>query len=223
MGARVTQEATVARVAGAVALVGVAVLLALLATDVLAWRGQNERAAVGVTAASSDLGIWQPSTTFPVAWSRWLLGTKDDVRLGRAIQRFRLVRVGTGEAFAQNNRRAAIAEAELELDRLAATAETPRARSQARTLHAILLYSQLREQSADPLIPLLRMSDELRKAARTDPDNAAAKYDLEAILNVVAPLGAAAGRGDVPEKGANKGSRVGGGGSGGSVSSGGGF
>jgi uncharacterized membrane protein YgcG len=218
-----SREGTIARIAAAVALVGVAVVLVLLATDALAWRGQNDRASVGVAAASSDLGIWEPSTVFPVGWSRWLLGTKDDVQLGRAIQRFRLVRVGAPNAFAQNNRRAAIAEAELELDRLAATAETRRGRSQARTLHAILLYSQLREQSVDPLIPLLRMSDELRKAVRTDPGNAAAKYDLEAILNVVAPLAAAASRGDIPEKGAKSGSRVGGGGAGGSVSSGGGF
>jgi uncharacterized membrane protein YgcG len=218
-----SREGTLARVAGAVALLALAVVLTLLAVDVLGWRGQNDRAAVGVAAASPDLGIWQPSTIFPVAWSQSLLGTEDDVRLGQAIQRFQLVRAGGPDAFAQNNRRAAVAEAELELDRLATAAETARARSQARTLHAILLYSQLRDQTADPLIPLLRMSDELRKAVRTDPGNAAAKYDLEAILNVVAPLGAAAAQADLPEKGANKGSRVGGGGSGGSVSSGGGF
>jgi hypothetical protein len=218
-----TREGTVARIAAAVALVGVAGVLALLAGDALAWRGQNDRAAVGVAAASHDLGVWEPSTVFPVGWSRWLLGTKDDVHLGRAIQQFQLVRVGGPGAFAQNNRRAAIAEAELELDRLAVTAETRRGRSQARTLHAILLYSQLREQSTDPLEPLLRMSDELRKAVRTDPGNAAAKYDLEAILDVVAPLAAAAAQADLPEKGANKGSKVGGGGAGGVVFNGGGF
>ncbi len=209
------------RLAAAAALVLVAVLLAVVARDVLSWRGQTDRAAVGIAASSPNLGIWEPSTWLPTGISRSLLGAADDVELGRALQRFQLVRSGAGGAY--RNRLAVAAQAELDLDRLGATADHASARSRARMLHAILLYAQLRDQGGDPLTPLLRVTEELQKAVRTDPANAAAKYDLEALLNVVKPLQAAFAPGELPEKGAPKGSRVGGGGSGGSISGGGGF
>jgi hypothetical protein len=219
--ASVKRQISVVRVAVIAALVAIAVVLALIGRDVLAWRDQTDKAAIAVAASSSDFGVWQPSTVLPTDVSSWLLGAGDDVRFGKALQRFQLLRTGGGDSFRQN-RRAELAQAELELDQLAASAKTARARSIARTLHGILLYGQLRQQT-DPLTLFRRVTEEFRKAIHADPSNAPAKYDLNAILGVFTPIAIAATQGDLPEKGATTGSHTGAGGSAGNVTGGGGF
>ena len=211
------------RIVAAVVLVAAAVVLLLTAADVLAWRGQNDRGAVAVAASSGDLSVWEPKTVLPTAVSRFLLGTGDDVALGRALQRFQQLRAHVDFSGSALNRRATLAEAELDLDHIAASAATPAARSQARTLHALLLFEQLRQQTGDPLSVLQRTAGELEKAVQADPTNAAAKYDLEALLSIIHPLAIAATPGELPEKGSRRGSRVGGGGSGGTINEGSGF
>jgi hypothetical protein len=217
-----TNQISVVRVAVIAGLVAVAVALALIGRDVLAWRDQTDKAGIAVAASSADFGVWEPSTVLPTGVSRWLLGASDDVHFGRALQRFQLLRTGGGNAFFRQNRRAELAQAELDLDQIAATAKTARTRSLARTLHGILLYGQLRTQT-DPLTVFRRVSEEFRKAIHADPSNAAAKYDLNAILGVFTPIAVAASQGDVPEKGASPGSHTGAGGSAGNVTGGGGF
>jgi hypothetical protein len=189
---------------------------------VLAWRDQTDKAAIAVAASSPDFGVWQPSTLLPTGVSRWLLAAGDDVALGHALQRFQLLRTGGGDGFFRQNRRAELAQAELDLDELASTAKSARARSVARTLHGILLYGQLRQQT-DPLTVFRRVTEEFRKAIHADPSNAAAKYDLNAILGVFTPVVLAATQGDVPEKGAQSGSHTGAGGTAGNITGGGGF
>jgi hypothetical protein len=215
-------QISVVRVAVIAALVAAAVALALIGRDVLAWRDQTDKAAIAVAASSPDLGVWQPSTLLPTGASRWLLGAGDDVEFGKALQRFQLLRTGGGDAFFRQNRRAQLAQAELDLDELASTAKSAQARSVARTLHGILLYGQLRTQT-DPLTVFRRVTEEFRKAIHADPSNAAAKYDLNAILGVFTPVAIAATQGDLPEKGSSTGSHTGAGGTAGNVTGGGGF
>ena len=217
-----TAEISVVRVAVIAALVAAAVMLALVGRDALTWRDQTDKAGIAVAASSPDLSVWEPSTVLPTGVSRWLLGAGDDVSFGRALQRFQLLRTGGGDSFFRRNRRAELAQAELDLDQLAATAKTARARSLARTLHGILLYGQLRTQT-DPLTLFQRVTEEFRKAIHADPSNAAAKYDLNAILGVFTPVAIAATQGDIPEKGAQSGSHTGAGGSAGNITGGGGF
>ena len=213
---------SVVRVAVIAGLVAVAVVLGLIGSDVLAWRDQTDKAGIAVAASSPDFGVWEPSTVLPTGVSRWLLGAGDDVTFGKALQRFQLLRTGGGDAFFRQNRRAQLAQAELDLDELASSAKTARARSVARTLHGILLYGQLRTQT-DPLTVFRRVTEEFRKAIHADPSNAAAKYDLNAILGVFTPVAIAATQGDLPEKGSSTGSHTGAGGTAGNVTGGGGF
>ena len=215
-------QVSVVRIAVIAGLVAAAVGLGLIGRDVLAWRDQTDKAAIAVAASSPDFGVWQPSTWLPTGVSRWLLAAGDDVELGRSLQRFQLLRTGGGNAFFRQNRRAELAQAELDLDQLASSAKSARARSVARTLHGILLYGQLRQQT-DPLTVFRRVTEEFRKAIHADPSNAAAKYDLNAILGVFTPVVIAATQGDVPEKGAQSGSHTGAGGSAGNITGGGGF
>jgi hypothetical protein len=215
-------QISVNRVVVIAALVLTAILLALIGRDVLAWGGTRDRAAIAVAASSSDFGVWEPSTWMPLGVSRWLLDAGDDVELGRAIQRFQLLRTGGVGAFFQQNRRAQLAETELELEQLAANAKNARGRSLARTLHAILIYGQLRQQT-DPLTLFRRVTEELRNAIHDDPTNAAAKYDLNAILSLLTPSLVGLTQGDLPEKGSQTGSHTGAGGSAGNITGGGGF
>jgi hypothetical protein len=217
-----TQEISVNRLAAIAALVAAAVVLGLIGRDVVAWGGTSNQAAIAVAASSSDFGVWEPSTWLPIGVSRWLLGSGDDVELGRALQRFQLLRTGGGEAFFQRNRRAELAETELELEQLAANARSARARSLARTLHGILISCQVRTQT-DPLTLFRRVTEEFRKAIHEDPTNAAAKYDLNAILSLLTPSLFNVTQGDLPEKGSQTGSHTGAGGSAGNITGGGGF
>jgi hypothetical protein len=218
----VNGQISVVRVAVIAALVAAAVALGLIGRDVLAWRNQTNKAAIAVAVSSSDFGVWQPSTLLPTSVSRWLLGAGDDVEFGKALQRFQLLRTGGADARFRQNRRAQLAQAELDLDELASTAKSARARSVARTLHGILLYGQLRTQT-DPLTVFRRVTEQFREAIHADPSNAAAKYDLNAILGVFTPVAIAATQGDLPEKGSSTGSHTGAGGTAGNVTGGGGF
>jgi hypothetical protein len=215
-------QISVNRVAAIAALGAAAVVLALIARDLLAWDGTRDQAAIAVASSSPDLGVWEPSTLLPIGVSRWLLDSRDDVQLGKALQRFQLLRTGGGEAFFDQGRRAELAETELDLEQLAANAKSARARSLARTLHAILIYGQLRTQT-DPLTLFRRVTEELRKAIHDDPTNAAAKYDLNAILSLLTPTLIGVTQGDLPEKGAQTGSHTGAGGSAGNITGEGGF
>jgi hypothetical protein len=213
---------SVNRVAAIAALVAGAVVLGLIGRDVLAWGDQTDKAAIAVAASSSDFGVWEPSTWLPTGVSSWLLGAGDDVELGKSLQRFQLLRTGGGAAFFQQNRRAELAQAELDLEQLSATGKSARARSLARTLHGILIYGQLRTQT-DPLTLFRRVTEEFRKAIHEDPTNAAAKYDLNAVLSLLTPVVTGVAPGELPEKGAESGSHTGAGGSAGNITGGGGF
>ena len=53
----------------AVVALAAAVLLVLAAVDVLAWRGQTQRAGVALDERSNDPHIWRPGTILPTGLS----------------------------------------------------------------------------------------------------------------------------------------------------------
>jgi hypothetical protein len=188
------------RSAGALVLVGITVVLALAARDVLAWRGQTQRANIAVARFSRDPGIWEPGTWLPATVSRTLLGTSDDVRLGRALQRLQILRgpircpgistftlsisCGTFDPS-----RVELASLELAFDDLARGAPNRSVRSRAQELHALTLFQQLVLQGQNAQVDALTEAiDGLQHAVRTDPGNAEAAYNLEALLDLYRPI-----------------------------------
>jgi hypothetical protein len=180
---------------GALVLVALAVALALAGRDVLAWRGQTQRANIAVERFSHDPGIWQPGTWLPVAVSRTLLGTSDDVRFGRALQRLQIVR---GRTLCRNGLpctntydppRVELASLELAFDKIARSAPRRSVRSRAQELHALTLFQQLVLQGQNAQVDALTEAiDGLQHAVRTDPGNAEAAFNLEALLNLYRPI-----------------------------------
>ena len=172
-----------------VLLVCVAIVLVLAAHDVLAWRGQTERANVAVARFSSDPNVWQPRTWLPVAVSRWMLGTGDDVRFGRALQRLQVLR-GRTPSGSFDPPRVELAKLELSFDAIARSSTRVTVRSRAQELHALVLFQQLLLQgSSDAAVDaLVQTIGGLQHAVRTDPGNADAAYDLEALLNLYRPI-----------------------------------
>ncbi len=194
-----TQRAIVIRTAAATFLAGIAVVSALAARDVLAWRGQTAHADVAIASFSPDLGVWRPHTWLPAEASEWLVGAGDDVEFGQALQHFQVFRgpqqwglfVTNGVNDQPNvfaRRTLELAQLEFTFDQIANSSRSAELRSRARQLHAILLYQHLILQGGDAKTTLERTIADFTDAVRLDPGNATAKYDLEGLLYLYKPL-----------------------------------
>ena len=177
------------RLAGALALLVVAGALALLGRDLLAWRGETQRADVTI-ARYGRTPVGQPETWLPVAVSRDLLGASDDVRVERALQGVQRLRVSGGPQARFDPPALDLARLELTFDEIADGSGPAAVRSRARQLHALLLLQQLVLQagSGSASDALLRTITELQRAVRLDPGNADAQLDLETLLVIYKPI-----------------------------------
>ena len=174
------------RLAGwaAVALaLALAAALAVLAADVLRWRGHLEEAELRVGRAPADTGIWVPDTRLPGDPAARLLAVDDDVRFRQALQLFRL---GNPRRPARNqddlNRRLAADGRLADVADADTTAET---RSRAALLRGILALEAARGEPLRASTLLRRSLGELRTAIRLDDANADAKYDLELVMRLL--------------------------------------
>jgi len=177
----------VLRSVGAAVLVLIAVALALLARDALAWRGQTERANIAI-AHYSQHDVSQPRTWLPAALSRDVLGASDDVEVIRALAGVQRLRVSGGPRDRFDPPALDLAKLELELDEIATGHGTAEVRSRARQLHAILLFQQLVLGVGSASTALDRTITELRSAVRIDSSNVEAQYDLESLLIIYKPI-----------------------------------
>jgi hypothetical protein len=173
-----------------------AAFLAVLAADVLSWRGQLQRADLRFNAVPGDIRVWEPGTRLPTSWSRALLGLSDDVAFRRALQRFRLGRPGEPARDAHDV--AVRSEADLALRNLADSDGNATRRSRALLLSGVLQLEDARSNGPRAAASLRRALDELRAAIRIDPQNEDAKYDLELVLRLLRSTG---GQGEQQQQG----------------------
>jgi hypothetical protein len=171
-----------ATVALALALVAV-----LVAVDVGRWRDQIERGDRALAADPRTAVHWTPATIVPFDPARRLVGLDDDIALRRAIRQFAIaIRVPRGfDNGVQRARTRALAEASLELVLLHGS---PRQVAQADVLLGVLAFGT----SSAPVgvtAPGERSVEAFAEAARLDPGNLAAKFDLELALRALAPKG----------------------------------
>jgi hypothetical protein len=165
------------------AALALAAFLALLAADVLRWRGHLEETDLAVGRSPGNTAIWIPDTRLPRDPAARLLGVDDDVEFRRALQLFRL----------GNPRRPARNQNDLNI-RLAADARladvgdsgaSARVRSRAAMLRGILSLEAARGEPLRAATLLRRSLADLRTAIRLDDTNADAKYDLELVLRLL--------------------------------------
>ncbi|MGH2996878.1 MAG: hypothetical protein ACRDN6_10460 [Gaiellaceae bacterium] len=165
----------------ALAVAGAA-MLALLAADVLAWRGHLEEADVRL-ATSPRAAELEPETRLPAGLSRRLLGVDDDIEFREAVRLFRNANVGRP---ARDLREVGLrSRAETALARVGRTDPSPARRSLAATLRGIFSFEEARDNEAQRVVFLRRSLADFREAIRLDATNEDAKYDLELALRLL--------------------------------------
>jgi hypothetical protein len=193
-------------VAGGIAAIALAFVLLVLALDVLRWRGQLDAADLRFDAASGNAAMWQPETILPTHVSRSLLALGDDVAYRRAVQRFRVSRIGQPAREQADVARKGRVESELaRLDRGDVDA---RRRSLVANLQGVLAFEEARDDEGQRAVLLRRSLESFRRAIALDGRNDDAKYNLELVLRLLQQAendsgpGAGGQRGDVRGSGA---------------------
>lgn len=155
----------------AVAALAAAALLVVLATDVGRWQHSGDR---------------QPATLLGGA-AEHLLGTSDDVALRKGVTSFVAAeRVPYGFDNGQRQSRARV-EAEATLSSVAATT-SPHEASQADDLLGVLAWGST-HAPAGVLDPADQAAQSFTNAARLNPSNAAATFNLELALRALSASG----------------------------------
>jgi hypothetical protein len=170
--------------AGALLALVLAAFLAVLAADVLRWRGELEAADVRRLDEPANTWLWVPDTRLPSDPAERLLGLGDDVAVRRALQRFRLSR--PDQPARDQHDLAVRAQTDSELARLLEGDPRPAVQSKAAMLRGILALEEAR--AADQIqapVSLRRALTELRRAISLDDANEDAKYDLELVLRLI--------------------------------------
>jgi hypothetical protein len=170
-----------ATLAFALALVAV-----LVAIDVGRWRDQIAQGDRALARGATGVRF-TPSTIVPFDPASRLVGLTDDVALRRAIEQF-TVALRTPRGFDNGEQRARTrAVAESVLDTVALRGSAKQA-AQADVLIGVLAFGT----SAAPAgvtAPGARSVEAFTEAARLDPGDEAAKFDLELALRALAPRG----------------------------------
>jgi len=175
---------TPVRVALAAMFVALAVLAALLAGDVRAWRSALA-AGDAAYAATPSRASWNAHAQLG-GLSEALLGIRDDVRLRNALQLY----VGASKLHLRLDNalevESARARAQDALDQVSRTHNPPRV-SQVLTLLGILAYRASASGGAQSQVDAAISN--FTDAVRADPSNAQAAYDLELLLRRTAARG----------------------------------
>ena len=159
----------------AVAAFAAAGLLVALATDVGRWQHSGDRSPATLVGGAAE----------------YLLGTSDDVALRSGVRSFVAAeRVPYGFDNGQQQSRARI-EAEATLSRVAATT-APREASQADDLLGVLAWGST-QAPAGVLDPADQAVQAFTNAARLNPSNATATFNLELALRALRGSGVRTG------------------------------
>jgi len=190
----------------ATALLALAVLVALLASDIRAW--QTTLREDDALAASAPAAVNWDAPTRLGSISERLLGVRDDVEARGALALY--LRNASVHARLDNAQQVALARSRTEqaLAQVARSSEGTRA-SQAETLLGVLVFNDV-APSTDPFEPTAGIDPnqaeasvaDFRDAVRTDPSNANAKYDLELALRLLLAQGTRVGAGQQTGAGA---------------------
>lgn len=163
-------------------LLALAAFLAVLAADVLRWRGHLERSDVAFASGGATVTD-DPDMRLPARHVHQLLAVEDDLAFREALVHFR-----------QSNPRRPQQElldaslrsvAETELARVGRTDPSAARRSLVATLRGALAFEEARSGGSQSELQLRRSLDEFRQAIRLDESNEEAKYNLELVLGLL--------------------------------------
>ena len=169
------------RLVVAALLVVLAAVAALFAADLLSWRDalRSGDARYRVSPAAAR---WHANTVLPGV-ARGALGVGDDLAARRAIRLFRLTYGVHGTLDTQVQRQGVRAQAELALADLARSGDRLRA-AQASDLLGVLAFSDLASGGGTNPDQAERAVSAFVNAVRLNPDDEAAKANLELVLRL---------------------------------------
>ena len=197
------------RFAAAVMLLAGAVVLVLLAADVLGWR-EAVRDGDRHFASEPPSAAWHASTRLPFDPARALLGLDGELRFRAAAQQFAAVQAagrGYDNGLSESRDRG---ELEAELTELARSGDLRRG-SEAANLLGILAFADSRPSGPTAPAPVDQSVSDFQTAVRLEPGNEDAKFNLELLLRQLVAKGTRRGSDNTPA-GPSKGHRGAGGG-----------
>ena len=197
------ERLALAGVAGAALL---AVVLLVLAVDVVRWQSRLTAGDVAFEAAPRTAGDrWEGGSAVPGWLAGPALGIDDDLEYREAIQLFARVEPGQVQIYGPRLENL-FGEAQVAVGRLSRDDPDRARRSRALNLMGVFQISRNVTDSAERVAVLRRGIGLFQGAVRLDEGNADAKYNLELLLR---DAGAAVLSGDVPSGQAGEGERSG--------------
>jgi hypothetical protein len=164
-----------------------ALVLGLLAADIRTWRNAIRSSDLRYEVQRDSSPSWTASTLLPSDPARRLLEVDDDVALRRAVAAFRAVR-GVREDFTTPFSKPRLrSEAESALAEVAG-GDRPTQASQAADLLGVLAFADA-TAGVRSAAPVERSLAALQNAVRLDPENTAAKHNLELLLRILEARG----------------------------------
>jgi hypothetical protein len=165
-----------------------AILLALLATDVAAWQTTVARDDLKFRAQPTHRALWSPSTSLPGDPASALVGTSSTVKWRRALQYFWYSRIGSNPEIRMDTPTLRAATQDKLLGELA-SAPTATERSAAANLLGVLVVTTPAVGNDHDVIAQLlkRAKGYFQQAIELDANNTAAKQNLELVLRITRP------------------------------------
>jgi hypothetical protein len=194
--------------AAAVAALGAAAILLLLALDVGRWETTLTRGDVRFKATPTRSDLWRAQELLPFHAARGLLGVDDDITYRETLRAFWLGRPH-GSAFTQTNLDALRSEAIVSLATYVRNSREPRRRGQASNLLGIMgLGLATTDDPGQRLRFLQYAAKAFRNALTVDPDNEDAKFNLELALRLLRQQPTSTGGGKSHGPGRNAGAAL---------------
>ena len=185
-----------ARILFAIALLVAAVVLALLASDLLRWRNAIRSGDLQFSRGTAD-ARWNAAAVLPFDPARALLGIGDQLQFRRAAQSFETIQAagrgydnGVSETHARGELEARLTELARSSDRLRT--------SEADNLLGILAFADSKQTGPSAPAPVEQSVSDFQAAVRLDPGNEEAKFNLELLLRQLVAKGSRRGSNNGP-------------------------
>lgn len=170
-----------------------AATLVVLAADVWRWGDAIAADDVRYRGAPDASDLWEPGALVPLAAARESLALDDDLAFRRAVRAMRLGKLEDTRSF-DTQVLIQRAEAQTQLEAIAASETDPKRRARAMTLAGVILLATPVSTADEQRAALKTAIRHLRTAIALDPENEDAKYNLELLLRRTQAVGARPGR-----------------------------
>ncbi len=166
---------------------GIAVVLALLAADVGAWRSTVARDDLRFRALPAHRHLWLPSTVLPGDPASLLLGTGSTVAYRRALQYFWFARIGSNPEVRQDTPTLRAAAQNKLLDLISSAPNAQQRSAAANLLGVLVVTTPVVGSTGGTTTVLTRAAQYFQQAIAINPANGDAKENLELVLRLQRP------------------------------------